>query len=101
MEAAVEAMKPIRPREAKTASERARLFWQWAFDEIKKGIIAKNALNNISIQIGREEIIDVDHSLCSESVSSFKTDESQGMSDHLSPKDGTPKFNNHNKTFRR
>ena len=55
-------MKPIKPREAATKSERARLFWKWAFEEIKKGKMAKNALNNVPLQIGRQEIIDIDHS---------------------------------------
>ena len=41
VEKTVEAMKPIKPREAATKSERARLFWKWAYEEIKKGKMAK------------------------------------------------------------
>ena len=62
VENAVEAMKPIKPREAATGNERARLFWRWAFEEIKKGKMAKQALKNIPLKIGKEEIIDIDNS---------------------------------------
>ena len=83
-------MKPIKPREARSSGERARLFWQWAFEEIKKGIIAKNALNNVSMRIGKEQVIDVDHSDDSNSVSSFGTDYSFSN-------DPTPEFKNQKK----
>ena len=59
VENAVEAMKPIKPREAATKSERARLFWKWAFEEIKKGKMTKKALNNVPLNIGKQELIDI------------------------------------------
>jgi len=53
--------KKIEPRKAENPQQRAILFWQWAFEEIKKGKLTKNALNNVSMKIGHQEVIDVHH----------------------------------------
>ena len=57
----------IEPRKAKDPRERAKLLWQWAFEEIKKGKFQNAALHNISMHIGKTELIDVHHTDSDES----------------------------------